>query len=209
MLSLIVAYRSFGRFRQASTHLDTPPFSIRHHPGSAIAPCAEDPPFVAGTRRAVARLFPQSPSPIFPPSGNRLFLLSLIRLRSQTCLRLSGGSGTRRRQVVRPAEACAGRLGRQDPRPPLLADPGVLVGPGTQEAVPAPGAGRAFAGPPASSARTGAVLVDARVGDDALEAAAFGPGSGVPIQLGAAVPTEHRVEIAPDAEAVTSTTPRR
>ena len=38
MLSLIVAYRSFGRFRQASTHLDTPPFSIRHHPGSVIAP---------------------------------------------------------------------------------------------------------------------------------------------------------------------------
>jgi hypothetical protein len=33
-----VAYRSFGRFRQASTHLDTPPFSNRRHPGSAIAP---------------------------------------------------------------------------------------------------------------------------------------------------------------------------
>ena len=38
MLSLIVAYRSFGRFRQASTHLDTPPFSSRHHPVSLIAP---------------------------------------------------------------------------------------------------------------------------------------------------------------------------
>ena len=37
MLSLIVAYRSFGRFRQASTRLDTPPFSHRHHPVSAIA----------------------------------------------------------------------------------------------------------------------------------------------------------------------------
>src|SRR6266446_9500177 len=32
------AYRSFGRFRQVSTHLDTPPFSLRHHPVSAIAP---------------------------------------------------------------------------------------------------------------------------------------------------------------------------
>ena len=38
MLLLVMAYRSFGRFRQASTHLDTPPFSIRHHPDSAIAP---------------------------------------------------------------------------------------------------------------------------------------------------------------------------
>ncbi len=37
MLLLVMAYRSFGRFRQASTHLDTPPFSIRHHPDSAIA----------------------------------------------------------------------------------------------------------------------------------------------------------------------------
>src|SRR5512132_3394954 len=33
-----MAYRSFGRFRQASTHLDTPPFSQSHHPVSAIAP---------------------------------------------------------------------------------------------------------------------------------------------------------------------------
>jgi hypothetical protein len=32
-----MAYRSFGRFRQASTRLDTPPFSHRHHPVSAIA----------------------------------------------------------------------------------------------------------------------------------------------------------------------------
>jgi hypothetical protein len=37
VLSLIVAYRSFGRFRQASTHLDTPPFSLSHHPFSGIA----------------------------------------------------------------------------------------------------------------------------------------------------------------------------
>ena len=37
MLSLIMAYRSFGRFRQAFTRLDTPPLSIRHHPGSVIA----------------------------------------------------------------------------------------------------------------------------------------------------------------------------
>jgi len=34
---LIVAYRSFGRFRQASTHLDTPPFSLSHHPFSGVA----------------------------------------------------------------------------------------------------------------------------------------------------------------------------
>jgi len=34
---LIVAYRSFGRFRQASTRLDTPPFSNRRHPFSGIA----------------------------------------------------------------------------------------------------------------------------------------------------------------------------
>jgi len=35
---LVLAYRSFGRFRQAHTHLDTPPFLNRRHPGSAIAP---------------------------------------------------------------------------------------------------------------------------------------------------------------------------
>ena len=39
VLSLLMAYRSFGRFRQASTRLDTPPFSHRHHPVSAIALC--------------------------------------------------------------------------------------------------------------------------------------------------------------------------
>jgi hypothetical protein len=32
-----MAYRSSGRFRQASTRLDTPPPSHRRHPGSAIA----------------------------------------------------------------------------------------------------------------------------------------------------------------------------
>jgi len=30
-----------GRFRQASTHLDTPPFSLSHHPFSGIALLAE------------------------------------------------------------------------------------------------------------------------------------------------------------------------
>jgi len=34
---LIAAYRFFRRFRQASTHLGTPPLSIRRHPGSVIA----------------------------------------------------------------------------------------------------------------------------------------------------------------------------
>src|SRR3954454_10365185 len=32
-----MAHRSFGRFRQASTHLDTPPSSLSHHPISDIA----------------------------------------------------------------------------------------------------------------------------------------------------------------------------
>src|SRR3954467_1477160 len=42
VLSLVMAYRSFGRFRQASTRLDTPPCSGRHHPVSAIAPAERD-----------------------------------------------------------------------------------------------------------------------------------------------------------------------
>ena len=33
-----MAYRLLREFRQAFTRLDTPPCSIRHHPGSAIAP---------------------------------------------------------------------------------------------------------------------------------------------------------------------------
>ena len=33
-----MAYRLLREFRQAFTRLDTPPLSIRHHPGSAIAP---------------------------------------------------------------------------------------------------------------------------------------------------------------------------
>ena len=33
-----MAYRLLREFRQALTRLDTPPLSIRHHPGSAIAP---------------------------------------------------------------------------------------------------------------------------------------------------------------------------
>jgi hypothetical protein len=32
-----MAYRLFREFRQAFTRLDTPPLSIRHHSGSAIA----------------------------------------------------------------------------------------------------------------------------------------------------------------------------
>jgi len=34
---LILAYHSFGRFKQAHTHLDTPPFSLSHHPFPGIA----------------------------------------------------------------------------------------------------------------------------------------------------------------------------
>src|SRR3954465_13520974 len=37
VLLIDMAYRSFGRFRQASTHLDTPPSSLSHHPISDIA----------------------------------------------------------------------------------------------------------------------------------------------------------------------------
>ena len=37
MLLLDMAYRLLREFRQASTRLDTPPFSNRHHPGSDIA----------------------------------------------------------------------------------------------------------------------------------------------------------------------------
>jgi len=40
VLLLIMAYRLLREFRQAFTRLDTPPCSIRHHPGSAIAPTA-------------------------------------------------------------------------------------------------------------------------------------------------------------------------
>ena len=36
-----MAYRLLREFRQASTRLDTPPLSIRHHPDSAIAPAPE------------------------------------------------------------------------------------------------------------------------------------------------------------------------
>jgi hypothetical protein len=36
-----MAFRSFERFRQASTHLDTPPFPQNHHPVSAIAHLVE------------------------------------------------------------------------------------------------------------------------------------------------------------------------
>ncbi len=37
MLLLVMAYRLLREFRHAFTRLDTPPCSIRHHPGSAIA----------------------------------------------------------------------------------------------------------------------------------------------------------------------------
>ena len=56
MLSLLMAYRSFGRFRQASTRLDMPPFSHRHHPdfGHSSAAAIRDPDELA--RFAMARL---------------------------------------------------------------------------------------------------------------------------------------------------------
>jgi hypothetical protein len=42
MLSVFMAYRSFGRLLAGfDTRLDTPPSSDRHHPGSAIAPYAQ------------------------------------------------------------------------------------------------------------------------------------------------------------------------
>src|SRR3954467_8093599 len=49
VLSLVMAYRSFGRFRRASTRLDTPPCSGRHHPVSAIAQLT--PALAEGLRR--------------------------------------------------------------------------------------------------------------------------------------------------------------
>ena len=41
MLLFDMAYRLLREFRQASTRLDTPPFSNRRHPGSDIAPGAD------------------------------------------------------------------------------------------------------------------------------------------------------------------------
>jgi len=38
VLMLAMAYRLLREFRQAHTHLDTPPFSLSHHPFSGIAP---------------------------------------------------------------------------------------------------------------------------------------------------------------------------
>jgi len=38
VLMLVMAYRLLREFRQAHTHLDTPPFSLSHHPFSGIAP---------------------------------------------------------------------------------------------------------------------------------------------------------------------------
>jgi len=38
VLMLVTAYRLLREFRQAHTHLDTPPFSLSHHPFSGIAP---------------------------------------------------------------------------------------------------------------------------------------------------------------------------
>jgi len=42
VLVLVMAYRLLQEFRQASTRLDTPPFSLSHHPFSGIAPNAQD-----------------------------------------------------------------------------------------------------------------------------------------------------------------------
>jgi len=39
---LAMAYRLLREFRQAHTHLDTPPFSLSHHPFSGIALNIED-----------------------------------------------------------------------------------------------------------------------------------------------------------------------
>jgi len=38
---LVMAYRLLREFRQASTHLDTPPFSLSYHPFSSIAPLTD------------------------------------------------------------------------------------------------------------------------------------------------------------------------
>ena len=54
MLLLVMAYRLLWEFRQAFTRLDTPPFSIRHHPNSAIAPTV---PVLARGKTDIARLW--------------------------------------------------------------------------------------------------------------------------------------------------------
>jgi len=41
VLLLVMAYRLLREFRQASTRLDTPPFSNRRHPFSGIAPAGD------------------------------------------------------------------------------------------------------------------------------------------------------------------------
>ncbi len=52
-----MAYRLLREFRQASTRLDTPPVSIRHHPGSAIAPTGVQVTPVAATSAKLLAMF--------------------------------------------------------------------------------------------------------------------------------------------------------
>jgi hypothetical protein len=55
---------------------------------------------------------------------------------------------------------------------------------------------------PSSRSQAGAFFIGADVRNDAAEAAALGLGRGVRVQFGAAVPAEHRIEVASDAEPV-------
>ena len=86
-------------------------------------------------------------------------------------------------------------------RPSPLGDPRILVRPGTPGAVPAAPSCKPFTDP-SSSSQACAILVDPGVGDDAREAAALGFGGGMRVQLRAAVPAQHRVEITPDTKPV-------
>src|SRR3954465_5384654 len=68
VLLLVMAYRSFGRFRQASTHLDTPPLSLSHHPVSGIAPACTR---AGRTRAAIGSTILRSPGSSSPAQYDR------------------------------------------------------------------------------------------------------------------------------------------
>ena len=157
--------------------------------------CAEDPPFVAGRHLAVVRLFSQSLFPTRLFNRNRLFCISVslhIPLKRKRPFVLSDGDEPVvlwRRPRLQPRTH--GPLGTQLARPSLLGDPCVGVRPGTPGAMPPLPACSAFRRP-STRAQAGAILVNAGVGDDAVEAAPPGLCRSVGVQLRAAVPTEHR-----------------
>src|ERR1700760_3358912 len=79
-----MAYRLLREFSQAFTRLDTPPFSIRHHPGSVTAPKLK----VSAAKEHVAALtqIPNGQGP--SPFGRSL---PDARARAHFCRRLNVG----------------------------------------------------------------------------------------------------------------------